>query len=143
MPSDKRVSQGFKQFRSHLSRGGSRLVGIMEICEIVMESIGNQHQSIAGLRQVGGREPVQCGIAWCCGAESRWVPAHWQCRHWQWSRSSSGVPVTGRLPLPAPAAAVQHPSYLITLHRHGKEGEGGEQSRQLLSVGSVQCRHQL
>ena len=34
-------------------------------------------QPIAGLRQVGGRESVQCGTVH--GAESRWVPAHW---HW-------------------------------------------------------------
>ena len=80
LPSDKLVSQGFKQFRLRLARGVSKLVGAMEICEIVMESIGKQHpQPIAGLRQVGGRESVQCGTVH--GAESRWVPVHWQCRH--------------------------------------------------------------
>ena len=65
LPSDKLVSQGFKQFRLRLARGVSKLVGAMEICEIVMESIGKQHQPIAGLRQVGGRQSVQCGSAWC------------------------------------------------------------------------------
>ena len=78
LSSDKRVSQALKQFRPHLAQGGSKLVGAMEICEIVMESIGKQHpQPIAGLRQVGGRESVQCGTVH--GAESRWVPALW---HW-------------------------------------------------------------
>ena len=53
-------------------RGDSKLVGIMEICAIVMEIIGEHGESIAGLRQVcGGRAGA------VHGAESRWVPALW------------------------------------------------------------------
>ena len=64
LPSDKLVSQGFKQFRLRLAWGVSKLVGAMEICEIVMESIGKQHpQPIAGLRQVGVES--RCSAAPC------------------------------------------------------------------------------
>ena len=57
-----KVSNAGEQFRSHLAWGGLKLVEIMEICEIVMESIGKQQQLIAGLRQVrGGGQAVQCG----------------------------------------------------------------------------------
>ena len=55
LPSDKLVSQGFKQFRLHLAGGGSKLVGIMEICGIVMESIGKR-----GIRGFGGVESSRC-----------------------------------------------------------------------------------
>lgn len=115
LPSDKLVSQGFKQFRLRLARGVSKLVVTMEICEIVMESIGKQHQPIAGFEASGGSAVGavrQCMVRRVDG-----------CRHWQWSRSSSGVPVAGRRPLPAPAA-VQHPSYLVTLHRQDIGGGG-------------------
>ena len=75
-----KVSKAGEQFRSHLAWGGLKLVGIMEICEIVMESIGKQQQPIAGLRQVrgGAGGAVRARVhwcAWCRGAESRWVPA--------------------------------------------------------------------
>ena len=63
MSSGKHVSQGSKQFRLHLAWGGSKLVGIMEICEIVMERTGKEEPIIAGLRQVvGGR---RCSAAVC------------------------------------------------------------------------------
>ena len=68
-----KVSKAGEEFRSHSAWGGLKLVGIMEICEIVMESIGKQ-QPIAGLRQVWGGRRCSAGQS-VHGAESRWVPA--------------------------------------------------------------------
>ena len=68
-----KVSNAGEEFRSHSAWGGLKLVGIMEICEIVMESIGKE-EPIAGLRQVGGAGGAVRQCAWC-GAESIWVPA--------------------------------------------------------------------
>ena len=88
-------------------RGGSKLVGIMEICAIV----GNTGSLLRVWGKCVGGGPVRC-----------MVPRVDGCRHcgtglgWCRSRSSSGVPVTARLRQPP---AGQQPSYLTTLHRHG------------------------
>ena len=74
-----KVSNAGEEFRSHSAWGGLKLVGIMEICEIVMESIGKQ-QPIAGLRQVWG------GAGGAVRATLCMVPRVDGCRHCcQWT----------------------------------------------------------